>query len=202
MCALGFPHLPWTRQWRCLPPLKFTWQGKQLIFLFYFCLGLGIFVVVTNAFWILIICLLIWECFRLTFPSLSLLPQRLETFLFFFFSFLSIRQHCHLITILKEMELWENHQIWQDSSSRHWWWICSLHGAPMFSDSPWRGAPPSPLPHLRGPNLPREQEPHLRPVLAVILSYQSPTLLLQPRLQLTSLPARCRMAEVHGKRKN
>lgn len=99
------------------------------------------------------------------------------------------------------MDLWENHQIWPDSSSRHWWRTCSLPRAPMFSDSPWHREPPSPLWHLQGLTPSREQDQHLRSLPATTCSYQSTPLFLQPSLQLTSLPAQRRMAEVHSKQK-
>lgn len=149
--------------------------GQKHSLIFYFLLGFGFFVVVViNPCWILTICLVIWECFRLTFSCLSLLPQRLETFFSSFF--LNKRRHCHLITILKETGPWENYQIWQNSSSGCWWRTCLLSREPLFSDSPWCHVPLSPLWHLQSPTPPQEQDPHLRSVTATTLSYQSTTL--------------------------
>lgn len=76
----------------------------------------------------------------LPFHLISATTKAGNFFLLFFFFFLNRRHHCHLLTVLKEMELWENHQIWPDSWSRHCWRTCSLPKALGFSDLPWHGA--------------------------------------------------------------
>lgn len=43
---------------------------------------------------------------------------------FWFWFFFNRRHHCHLLTALKEMGLWENHQIRPDSGSRSCWRTC------------------------------------------------------------------------------
>lgn len=97
--------------------------------------------------------------------------------------------------------LWENHQIWQNSSPRLWWRICSLPGAPVFSDWPWHCAPPLPLWHFQGSTQSWEQDQQPQLCTSHHPCLPSTTLLLQPSLQLPSLSLQHQRAQIHCKQK-